>query len=44
VARQQRDRWIILRSGDAMIATFVTALRGVAEPVVFALLTEGSTR
>ncbi|MBM9508605.1 type I polyketide synthase [Actinacidiphila acididurans] len=36
------DRWVLLRSGRATVATFVTTVRGTAEPVVFALSTEGS--
>jgi enediyne polyketide synthase len=36
------DRWVLLRSGDATVATFVTALRSVDDPVVFALCVEGS--
>ncbi|MFC4032418.1 SDR family NAD(P)-dependent oxidoreductase [Streptomyces polygonati] len=35
-------RWVMLRSGDTTVATFVTTLRSVGEPVVFALCTEGS--
>jgi enediyne polyketide synthase len=35
------DRWVVLRSGDARIATFPTAVEGVTAPVVFAMLTEG---
>ncbi|MFC0529831.1 type I polyketide synthase [Phytohabitans kaempferiae] len=33
--------WAVLRSGRARIATFSTALRGSAEPAVFAMLAEG---
>jgi enediyne polyketide synthase len=36
------DRWVLLRSGRATVATFVTAVRQSTEPVVFALSTEGS--
>lgn len=36
------DRWIVLRSGNARVATFPTALKEVEEPVVFALMTEGN--
>jgi enediyne polyketide synthase len=36
------DRWVLLRSGEATVATFVTTVRQVAEPVVFALGIEGS--
>ncbi|MEY9890143.1 enediyne polyketide synthase [Catenulispora sp. MAP5-51] len=34
------DRWVLLRSGRARIATFATALRGRSEPVVLALLAD----
>ena len=34
------DRWVLLRSGGARIATFATALRGQSEPVVLTLLAE----
>ena len=34
------DRWAALRSGDVRLASFPTALRGIAGPVVFTLLTE----
>jgi enediyne polyketide synthase len=34
------DRWVLLRSGQARIATFATALRDRSEPVVLTLLTE----
>ncbi|MFJ9521748.1 SDR family NAD(P)-dependent oxidoreductase [Kitasatospora sp. NPDC101801] len=34
------DRWVVLRSGDALVATFPTALHGVELPVMFALSTE----
>ncbi len=40
-AKPALDRWVVLRSGDARIATFPTAVDGVAAPVVFAMLTEG---
>jgi hypothetical protein len=36
------DKWVLLRSGDATVATFVTSLRSVDDPVVFALCVEGS--
>lgn len=40
----RRDGWILLRSGGATVATFTTALRQHADPVVFALLIEGTAR
>nr|WP_042180124.1 type I polyketide synthase [Kibdelosporangium sp. MJ126-NF4]CEL14216.1 Malonyl CoA-acyl carrier protein transacylase [Kibdelosporangium sp. MJ126-NF4]CTQ88584.1 Malonyl CoA-acyl carrier protein transacylase (EC 2.3.1.39) [Kibdelosporangium sp. MJ126-NF4] len=33
------DRWVQFRFGDIRIATFVTALRDVADPVVFTIVT-----
>lgn len=36
------DRWVLLRSGEATVATFVTSLRSVGDPVMFALCVEGS--
>jgi enediyne polyketide synthase len=36
----RKDAWVLLRSGNARIATFPTTLRGAAEPVVFTMLTE----
>jgi enediyne polyketide synthase len=33
------DRWVLLRSGAARIATFPTALNGLDDPVVFTMLT-----
>jgi enediyne polyketide synthase len=35
------DRWVVLRSGTARIATFPTRLLGADDPVVFAMLSEG---
>ena len=35
------ERWVRLRAGAARIATFATHLRGIEEPVVFTLLSEG---
>ncbi|HEV2639951.1 MAG TPA: type I polyketide synthase [Actinocrinis sp.] len=35
------DVWVLLRSGAARIATFPTLLRGVGEPVMFTMMTEG---
>ncbi|MEV8632067.1 type I polyketide synthase [Streptosporangium sp. NPDC051023] len=37
----RRDAWTVFASGALRIATLVTTLRGVREPVVFAILTEG---
>lgn len=34
------DRWVVLRSGGALVATFPTALNGADLPVMFALSTE----
>ena len=34
-------RWVVLRSGEARIATFPTSVEAIAEPVVFAMLAEG---
>lgn len=34
--------WVVLRSGQASIATFATLLRDQPQPVVFAVLVEGS--
>jgi enediyne polyketide synthase len=36
------DRWVLLRSGHATVATFVTTVQQTTEPVVFALSIEGS--
>jgi enediyne polyketide synthase len=33
--------WAVLRSGQARITTFATALQGVGDPVVFTVLAEG---
>ncbi|NML50988.1 SDR family NAD(P)-dependent oxidoreductase [Streptomyces sp. R302] len=38
------EHWVVLRSGDARIVTFTTALDGVEEPVVFALMTRTTER
>jgi enediyne polyketide synthase len=35
-------RWVVLRSGQASIATFATRLRDKPRPIVFAVLGEGS--
>ncbi|GAA3071255.1 SDR family NAD(P)-dependent oxidoreductase [Streptosporangium carneum] len=37
----RRDAWTVFASGTLRIATLVTSLRGLPEPVVFAVLTEG---
>ncbi|MEV0271258.1 type I polyketide synthase [Hamadaea sp. NPDC050747] len=37
----QRSGWVVFSYGELRIATFVTKVRGVTEPVVFAVLTEG---
>ncbi|MEU8121765.1 SDR family NAD(P)-dependent oxidoreductase [Spirillospora sp. NPDC049024] len=34
------DGWVVLAAGDARVATMATGVRGVAEPVVLAVLTE----
>ncbi|MEK8107778.1 hypothetical protein NKG94_27110 [Micromonospora sp. M12] len=36
-----RPGWTVFGNGELRVATFVTAVRGVDEPVVFAILTEG---
>jgi enediyne polyketide synthase len=36
------DRWVMLRSGQATVATFVTTVRQSEQPVVLALSIEGS--
>ncbi|MER7007253.1 type I polyketide synthase [Dactylosporangium sp. NPDC000555] len=38
---QQRIGWTVFSSGSLRVAVFATTVRGVAEPVVFAVLTEG---
>ncbi|MFI6684106.1 SDR family NAD(P)-dependent oxidoreductase [Streptomyces sp. NPDC050485] len=40
ISEPTTDRWVVLRSGDARIATFPTTLRGRTAPVVFTMLTE----
>ncbi|BCJ41158.1 polyketide synthase [Actinoplanes ianthinogenes] len=35
-----RDRWVLLRAGDLRVATFATAVRDLAEPIVVAVLAE----
>ncbi|NUT18384.1 MAG: SDR family NAD(P)-dependent oxidoreductase [Hamadaea sp.] len=37
----QRKGWVVFSYGELRIATFVTKLTGVTDPVVFAVLTEG---
>jgi enediyne polyketide synthase len=41
VDRVSADGWVVLSTGDARVATWVTTLNDVAEPVVFAVLAEG---
>jgi len=41
VDEPRADRWVSLRSGTARITTFPTLVRGVSEPVMFTMLTEG---
>jgi enediyne polyketide synthase len=41
VDEPRADRWVSLRSGTARITTFPTTVRGVSDPVVFTMLTEG---
>ncbi|MEU5673596.1 hypothetical protein ABZ749_25225, partial [Micromonospora sp. NPDC047753] len=36
-----RPGWTVFGAGELRVAAFVTAVRGVDEPVVFAILTEG---
>jgi enediyne polyketide synthase len=38
LAARRPDRWVVFHAGAARIATFPTTLRGVAEPVVFTML------
>ncbi len=38
---RREGAWVIFASGELEIATFVTTLRGVSNPVVFAVLAEG---
>lgn len=40
LAEPPNGSWVVLNSGSARIATFVTALSELAEPVVFTMLTE----
>ncbi|MGP3632792.1 type I polyketide synthase [Streptomyces sp. 24-1644] len=42
LAPQTRPGWVVLTAGGLRIATFVTTLRHVGEPVVFAFLTDGA--
>ena len=37
----QRDAWTVFASGSVRIATLATTLRGIEDPVVFAVLTDG---
>lgn len=41
LAASRREAWVVFDSGSLRIATLVTTLREVSEPVVFAVLTEG---
>jgi enediyne polyketide synthase len=38
----QKAGWVVFSTGDGSVATFVTTVRGITEPVVFAVLTGGS--
>ncbi|HEX3588102.1 MAG TPA: type I polyketide synthase [Pseudonocardiaceae bacterium] len=40
VDRVEQDRWVVLSSGDARIATWVTTVNDLVEPVVFAVLAD----
>jgi enediyne polyketide synthase len=42
LAEARPDNWVLLRSADARIATFVTHLRDEAAPVIFTILMEGA--
>ncbi len=39
---QESGRWVALRSGGARIASFVTSLQGIDDPVVFTMMAEGN--
>ena len=41
VTPQRHEAWLVLASGTLRIATLVTSLRDTAEPVAFAILTDG---
>lgn len=43
LAGARPDGWVMLRSGDASIATFITRLRDWPRPVMFAVLKEDDT-
>ncbi|MFM9372872.1 type I polyketide synthase [Streptomyces sp. Da 82-17] len=43
LAPSGRANWVVLTAGELRIATFVTALRDVLEPVVFAVLADGTS-
>jgi enediyne polyketide synthase len=43
LARSGPGTWVLLRSGQAHIATFPTRLRDEPDPVVFTILAEGDT-
>ncbi|TDV41028.1 SDR family NAD(P)-dependent oxidoreductase [Actinophytocola oryzae] len=42
VDRVDQDGWVVLSAGDTKVATWVTTVNEVAEPVVFAVLSPGS--
>ena len=42
LAASRPDGWVVLRAGQAQIATFPAQLRDETNPVVFTILTEGS--
>jgi enediyne polyketide synthase len=43
LAEARADGWVLLRAGQAQIATFPARLRDETNPVVFTILTEGSS-
>jgi enediyne polyketide synthase len=43
LAESRADGWVLLRAGQAQIATFPAHLRDETNPVVFTILTEGSS-
>ncbi|MFC7478907.1 hypothetical protein ACFQX7_00925 [Luedemannella flava] len=40
LATAAADGWVLLRSGDLLVSTFVTTVRDIAQPVVFAILAQ----
>ncbi|MGC5032703.1 SDR family NAD(P)-dependent oxidoreductase [Micromonospora sp. DT229] len=42
IVPKHHQRWVSFRSGGALVTTFVTTLRDLDTPVVFAVLTEGN--